>query len=296
MNISMQLAEQIAKACGLPSLYIGEFNGLEINYIWTMTFENAWSSPFDSIIFISSNKWLRALGVDWRKEKASYFLELGGQSDPIMPLFKEHQDFPDPDGLLDGYALRVNIFEKGDFRDFSVAYPNDATTSKQLLETYEKLFETMREQYENNQNIIAQNFSIRDNIQSDFSDLLRYSGLFGLSGLFEEIDAPHDLEYILELRQGTYYYVFVKTRRWFRGVKLHAYYPKSPILELSPVEVNWKELILKRQPKAYGFTAWIRLLQKAGTLKEGFKDLLNSDIESPLWDVLRPLMKQLNQE
>jgi hypothetical protein len=36
MNISLQLAEQIAKACELPSLYLGEFNGLEINYIWTI--------------------------------------------------------------------------------------------------------------------------------------------------------------------------------------------------------------------------------------------------------------------
>jgi hypothetical protein len=294
MFFPVGLADYIAKACDLPSLYIGEYKGLEINYIWCMSRQPALEFADYSTIVASSNKWIRGLNYGIRQRDISHLVDLSDSEDGVVKLFRLHQNFREAANVFDGYSLQGAFFARNRYMPFYISNPDlsKAPESMHLEKAFEEIRTVIHEKSRQNINVVSQAFQLRES-ESIFPYSLGYACLFGLSGLFEMVDAPHDLEYILEVVIDRNSFIFAKTQRWFRGIKLYMRQAKSPILDLTPSAINWDEMLTTSQGIA--LRSYLRLFQKAGIKVAEIKDPTKSEENSPLWNALRPLIEQLDQ-
>jgi hypothetical protein len=298
--IPLSLAKHIAKALGTPSLYIGEFNGLEIKYIWFLTHADAWHFPFYSTIVISSNKWLRAMNIDWGLQETTKIVDISETDDEIVKLLKQHENFDSNDlGVLDGSLISFAFVSKDEIRFQVITNPDlGKPETLEFQEVISKMGGLVHKQSEQSQNVVSRAITIR-NYDGDFMNFLRFAQHFGLSGLFGQSQEPHNLEFILDLRlryQGKYY-VFVKTASWFRAAQFGINYIDR-IANLSYFEHDWQKLIKQHKSErdeVQNVVIDIIFYCEGKAVQTQLYQSKAHDVPSPLWNALRPLIEQIKE-
>lgn len=256
-RLPLPLADHIARVCNLPGLFVGIYGDTTIEYIWVGQIEYAFDfedgiTPSPCIV-IKSNKWLRAtIGIAFN-DRTSAIVEIENWDNNVQMLLDQHADFPDIVTVFDGYSLNLAYFSQKVSRSYHLSNPDSqGAESKKLDEAYRRTVAHIATEIDAGEfiegssydylQVLAQERSLINNIQSqnsepkkyfkgfldpiDFVSLLQYVHPLGLSGLFGQDSAPHDLEYLVLVHEGNghrhvsdkpYPMLFVKTHRWLRA-------------------------------------------------------------------------------
>lgn len=135
LRLPIPLANHIAKVCGLPGLFIGEYEGTAIEYIWVAKFEGAFDLRHgiipSLIIVIESNQWTRGIFAHGGKsvstsDKVSAIVDLSDWGDTVNNILQAHDKIPRDESdtfALDGYTLAVAYLTSSKSNSYYISNP-----------------------------------------------------------------------------------------------------------------------------------------------------------------------------
>ena len=247
----LKLANYIARVLDLPGLFVGTYRDTRIEYIHLTNATSQWGAKQNQCLVLKTHEGLYGMEI-FAGGDISPFVRLPDK-DPLFDLLKKYRDFPDGDGGKQSRLLSRILFPGGLITHDIKSPRNAGDPSAQLAAEYEGMLMTIEQQVRKRRNHLSKKTSLKALPGNDTSNYIyRYRSLndFGQSSLFGQPDAPHDTEYMLQLR---FYgrtersdYLFVKTPRFFRGMvhDLSGYRrDKDVILDLIEPDVDWIQLI-----------------------------------------------------
>ena len=297
-DMSRKLEMHIALACGLPGLFLGTYGDTTIEYMHVSSQMGGWRRAGPLCVVIKSNHWLRGIMLSGDMQ-VSALVSLN--ADPVFELLKRHRYFPARNGVSDARHLMVNFLFKGGYRHHFVDAPAQAKApTPQLYDACLSMIDMIKTASDNAAAIVssAQKY---DDLPGNSTEQ-RFGGFatrhfrmtkFGQSGLFEQPDAPHDTEYMLQVdnHEQTIYLVIMKTRRFFRvsGYK--------KLLDFDAPDVDWKALLqAAHQPKLRRGdknVLTVILSTKEDDLTAHFKIPQAGEDAPALWHILNDYIMQL---
>jgi hypothetical protein len=297
MQFPIELAHYIAKACELPSLFVGKYNNLEIIYIWAISIEDAWHSPEKTTILISSNNWLRGLNYYWFDDESSHLVDLGKNEDYVFPHFK-HRNYFESAQVLDGYILSLALLEKNEYTTFSILNPA-GQASLELEASFERIHDIIDQKSNHKLDVIVPPLAI-SKYEGDYLRFIEFTKIFGLSPSFETSSELLGFEYILHVTLNSEpEFVFVKTASDFLGTRFRGWHKGEVIIRFPENSTDWKQLMNEPQiegESGFGTIVKVVLYLKGETIGTSLKKPTKREEISSLWTALYPLMKRLNKE
>ena len=309
---SVQVANRIAAYLDIPNLFIGTHQDTRIDYLHVSYYQTRYvSSVLAQCIVIKSSRGLIGTLLD---TKGTLFpiVQLPDEADdPLYDLLKRYKQFPDgvPAPRVTGLAVLFH-FEQGMLQYYIYDPRFAADPSKQLFEAYVRLERQIRSQFQNAEAILPEpaqlppsNPIIDDSRFNSFARRCKIMAIFGQSGLFDELDTPHDTEYLLECEVLAYTFIFIKTRQFFRGIRYGRdgeYRPGvDPMLDMEAPDEDLIALFTE-QPLPVPVSRKTIFVRNCLSVKDGdlFADLtVIPEEDSPaLWHVLKTLIEQFPEE
>ena len=249
----VKLANHIAKSCGLPGMFLGTYGETRIQYIYLCHTTDQIPEPVLCCV-IQSNQGRRGFTMTDAGE-VSALVNLPDE-DSFFDVLKTYRDFPDEfDAWWSSRAtgLNVSLLFPGGVIEHELHNAVDAgEPSFALYQAYTKMAAMLNTHLKDPAAMVAPGFNYRQlpgvdfkNDMDSFIERYGYLSIFGQSGLFGQLDAPHDTEFLLEINQSRGIHVFIKTRRYFRGVYIRGDYDPLhyPVFELEAPDVDWDTLI-----------------------------------------------------
>ena len=308
-ELSMVIARHVAKVLKLPGLFLGAWHDTTIEYIHLSHTTNAPGFQRQCVV-LKCNDDLYGMFI-FVSSRVSSIVKLP-DANPVFTLLKKHRTFMGDETVqFNNYNLNATLMFSGGMIRHYIRNPHMAEPHVVALrDAHFAIFTQIESQIEQNQQVLSPPANFKGQLPVEAGSFLRrYHRLryVGQSGLFGQADAPHDTEYILDLRvygrENSNDYCFVKTRHFFRGLidccweHKRSDTNKKQILDLKAPEVDWYSLMDAAQNYVFrGHMIALEISMNISTVDNDrhlLLELSDDKRDAPeIWHVLKTLIAQ----